>query len=492
MLFLLPRKVLVLAVGVTLVSVPGVAQVEVVRPVDQQLTEPKPEARALAGMLAPGELLAFRYSGVTMNTLFTGDFSSMFTLGSNVTGFTIEVDPSSPSNADLAIYVRRATWPSIVSGSIVSDYQLTEHGIGKKTLRVTSSSPLPAGNYYVALGVYGPYNVSISGTIKLTLAYETGCSYTLTASIAAGSRVFVGAGATSGSISVASGAGCPWTATSNVSWIRFLSTPSGTGSGSLQFAIDANTGAEREGIVTIGGKTISFVQDASQTTGLRQGARILGQLVAGGSWSTVIYLTNLSTSSAESYSIDFYRSDGTRLSLPVNGGASAQTINGTLKAGEAIVLSTADVGPLNQGWAALYGGSNVSGFAVFRQGSERADQEAAVPLVSQPQRKFVMLFSVTRSADTGVALVNPTSAALRVQLDFRQLDGRAITQQSVDLPPLGHTAIQLGDRWQSLCCGDGLLTLSADSSFSVLGLRFGFRGNAFTSFEPFYPLGTPR
>jgi hypothetical protein len=468
------------------------AQVEEVRPADQQLTEVKPGARAFAGALAPGQVLSFQYSGVTVPTLFTGDYSSRFTLGTNVTGFTVEVDPSSPSTADIGIYVRRGTWPTIVSGSTVSDYRMSDRGIGKKTLRVTSASPLPAGDYYVALLIYSPLLTSIYGTMKLTLEYETGCTFTITSSLASGSRVQVGSGAANGSITVSTGTGCAWTASSNVTWIRFLSTPSGSGPGTVQFAIDANTGGEREGIVTIGGKTIAFVQDGVQSTGLRSGARILSQFVAGATWTTMLYLTNLSTTASESYSVDFYRSDGSRMQISMNGAAAAQSLNGTLRAGEAISLTTTETGSLNQGWAAVYGGSNVAGFAVFRQSSANADQEAAVPLVTQPQRKFVMLYSVRDSQDTGLAVVNPTNSFMRVQLDFRQMDGRAITQQSIDLPPLGHTAVAIGGKWPALCCGDGVVTLTSDSSFSVLGLRFGFRGNAFTSFEPFLAPGLVR
>jgi hypothetical protein len=62
-----------------------------------------------------------------------------------------------------------------------------------------------------------------------------------------------------GNLTISAQSGCPWTATTNVGWIS-LSSPSGTGSGSVGFTVAANTGASRAGIITAGGIVIGISQ----------------------------------------------------------------------------------------------------------------------------------------------------------------------------------------------------------------------------------------
>jgi hypothetical protein len=62
--------------------------------------------------------------------------------------------------------------------------------------------------------------------------------------------------------SVSTATGCSWTATSNASWITITSGSSGTGNGSVAFAVDANIGGERSGTLTIAGQTFTVTQAA--------------------------------------------------------------------------------------------------------------------------------------------------------------------------------------------------------------------------------------
>ena len=102
---------------------------------------------------------------------------------------------------------------------------------------------------------------SISGgwTIDITSA-GTGCTYTInptSASIAA-------AGGT-GSFTVTSQAGCTFTAVSNSPFITITSGGTGTGSGTVNFTVAANTGAARTGTITVAGQTFT-VNQAGVTT----------------------------------------------------------------------------------------------------------------------------------------------------------------------------------------------------------------------------------
>ena len=67
--------------------------------------------------------------------------------------------------------------------------------------------------------------------------------------------------ATTGTVAVSTGSDCAWTATSNASWITITSGASGTGNGSVNYSVAANTGTtSRTGTLTIAGKTFSVTQ----------------------------------------------------------------------------------------------------------------------------------------------------------------------------------------------------------------------------------------
>ena len=108
-------------------------------------------------------------------------------------------------------------------------------------------------------------NVSASArTGTLTVAGQTvtvtqaaACVYTLGST----SKSFTAAGGT-GSVSVTTIGGCTWTATSNDSWITVVSGASGSGAGTVQYAVAANSSKKvRTGTLTIAGQTFTITQD---------------------------------------------------------------------------------------------------------------------------------------------------------------------------------------------------------------------------------------
>jgi hypothetical protein len=64
------------------------------------------------------------------------------------------------------------------------------------------------------------------------------------------------------SVSVTAVNGCAWTAVSGASWITVTSGASGSGNGTVNFDVAANTGAGRNGTVTIAGQTFTVSQSA--------------------------------------------------------------------------------------------------------------------------------------------------------------------------------------------------------------------------------------
>ncbi len=99
-----------------------------------------------------------------------------------------------------------------------------------------------------------------TGTITVggqtfTVNQDGGCTYSLSATGAN----FTETGGM-GSVNVVAGTGCTWTAVSNVPWITITSGASGTGNGTVNFIVAANSGASRTGTLTIAGQTFTVTQ----------------------------------------------------------------------------------------------------------------------------------------------------------------------------------------------------------------------------------------
>ncbi len=80
-------------------------------------------------------------------------------------------------------------------------------------------------------------------------------------SLASTSRL-LGSAASTGSVALTAAAGCAWTASSSAAWLTLTSPASASGSGTVTFAVAANTGSmARTGILTIAGQTFTVTQD---------------------------------------------------------------------------------------------------------------------------------------------------------------------------------------------------------------------------------------
>lgn len=90
-----------------------------------------------------------------------------------------------------------------------------------------------------------------------TVTQAGGCTFT----ISPDNQSFASGGGT-GSIAVTTGAGCPWTASASQPWVHVTSGGSGSGSGTIGFSVDANSGSARDATITAGGRTFSVHQTA--------------------------------------------------------------------------------------------------------------------------------------------------------------------------------------------------------------------------------------
>ena len=114
------------------------------------------------------------------------------------------------------------------------------------------------GTYWVSLMTYDSWN-RCESALRVVVTQGT-CTY----SISPTSKSFDHQGGT-GSVAVtASPSNCNWSASSNRSWITITSGSAGTGNGTVQYSVAANTSASsRSGQLTIAGKTFNISQEGA-------------------------------------------------------------------------------------------------------------------------------------------------------------------------------------------------------------------------------------
>jgi len=128
-------------------------------------------------------------------------------------------------------------------------------------IRTTSSG---SGNGTISYSVDPNTGGSRSGTISVggrTFTVNQGaasCTYSINPT---SSGTLPGSGA-SGSFQMTTGSNCSWSTTTNKSWIH--PSGSGSGNGTITYTVDPNSGAQRTGTITAGGRTYSITQ-AQQT-----------------------------------------------------------------------------------------------------------------------------------------------------------------------------------------------------------------------------------
>ena len=131
-----------------------------------------------------------------------------------------------------------------------------------KTINGSFLSPPEVRSILTSTGdsVIDPKNNIIKPRINLEEAINslTGCTYTIDPI----SADFPASGGT-GSVDVTTQSGCAWTATSNDSWIHITSGSSGTGSGTVNYSVDENTGSARTGTITIADQTFTVTQSGT-------------------------------------------------------------------------------------------------------------------------------------------------------------------------------------------------------------------------------------
>ena len=131
---------------------------------------------------------------------------------------------------------------------------------------IITSNSAGTGNGMVNYSISAnPSAASRSGTMTIAgKAFTvnqsgTSCSY----SISPTSKSFTASGGTA-SVNVTAASGCSWNSSSNASWILILSGGSGTGNGTVGYAVLPNpNGASRTGTITLAGKILTVSQNGA-------------------------------------------------------------------------------------------------------------------------------------------------------------------------------------------------------------------------------------
>ena len=98
-------------------------------------------------------------------------------------------------------------------------------------------------------------NSASSAGLSVTVNYSTPC-----VTLPAMSLPLAPAGIGTGSVAVTASAGCTWSATSNASWIAIVSGASGSGNGTVGYALSSNPGPPRNGAILIAGAVAAISQ----------------------------------------------------------------------------------------------------------------------------------------------------------------------------------------------------------------------------------------
>ena len=136
----------------------------------------------------------------------------------------------------------------------------SNNGFGGFNARIPATSgffTLPATGTYYIFASSEPTPANATGNYSLTL---TTCSVTLSPP----SRNFSAAAASAQTVSVTSG--CAWGATSNAAWITLTGATTGTGNGTVNYNVAANSGPSRTGTITVNDQTHTVFQATADAT----------------------------------------------------------------------------------------------------------------------------------------------------------------------------------------------------------------------------------
>ncbi len=247
----------------------------------------------------------------------------------------------------------------------------------------------------------------------------SGCTYAL--SPVTGALFATQAG--TGSVGVTTQAGCAWATSSDQSWMTVSSGATGSGSGTVNYSVTANTGLRRTGTLMIAGLAFPVAQAAYSGEAVTQTAEILTSPRSSATGTVLLfpwavnlvgYDTEITISNTSQDTLGSASGSGTcTLNYYGTNAPSAQTTS-TIAAGSQLVFSLSEAGlvnfsgyliancgfPLARGYAKVLTRGSVMGFA-------QDAQALTVPRAqSTPQRLLFPYLTNTSGYESGIEIAN--------------------------------------------------------------------------------------
>ena len=174
----------------------------------------------------------------------------------------------------------------------------------------------------------------------------------------------------------------------------------------------------------------------------------------GGRWQTALTLVNTNKTDAIA-SIRLFDSNGGELAVDFGDGPKARHTARVPASGSLTLSSRPTNLPVRSGWARVYSDLPLVGSASFRLWlGDRAVQE-----VTAPPTLPVIDYVSYANRELGVAVANPNNRILRVEAFLKRQDGTLLGPSLLVLPPFGHTAFNVRDRFPGADFNDSLLVL---------------------------------
>jgi hypothetical protein len=225
------------------------------------------------------------------------------------------------------------------------------------------------------------------------------------------------------------------------------------------------------------------------------GGGVFAQIMDQGGARTTFTLINLDPTPAP-YTLNFYKDDGTALTLTTTAGTAA-SLTGSIPVNGTVEFATS--GPataaLVQGYAVLVTSNTIAGSAIFGLPIGAGFFESTCPLDTGEDYEFGIPFDHTAAGTVvGVALANSYAyAPLNLTVNAYDQSGNQLVKTTISMPANTHQAFLLTTQFPALAGKKGSIFFSgADASgnpayFNVLGVRA--TNTTYTSIVPIVPAG---
>lgn len=184
-------------------------------------------------------------------------------------------------------------------------------------------------------------------------------------------------------------------------------------------------------------------------------AQIADGSFEGGRWQTALTFVNVNETDVLA-EVRLFGSDGGPLEVDFGSGPASRFPILVPKKGSLTLSSRPTERPVRAGWARVFAELPLSGSASFRLWlGGRAAQEVTAP-PTLPTIDYVSY----ANRELGVAVANPNIRWLNVDVSLSTADGAVLGPARITLPPLGHTAFNVRDKFPSADFRDSLIAIS--------------------------------